>query len=147
MRKEKVILSFVAALVGILVAGIAFYFYQSTKEVSLPDIETMVEEEKDATPTPTLSPKDKDGLTITKPNDEAVVEDASITFTGKAPKDSIILVVSDTDSVLAVASSKGEFSADFQLAKGVNIIHFTAFLPDGKEKSIIRTVTYSIESF
>lgn len=145
MKKEKLILSFVAALVGILVAGIAFYFYQSTKEISIPDINTS--EEKESTPTPSPTPNEKEEITITEPNDEAVVDQKTITIKGKTVKDSVILISSTSNSVLTATSANGEFSAEFDLDDGVNVIHFTVFLPDGKEKSIVRTITYSTESF
>ncbi|MBI2034843.1 MAG: hypothetical protein HYT11_03885 [Candidatus Levybacteria bacterium] len=145
MKKEKLILSFVAALVGILVAGIAFYFYQSTKEISIPDISTSEEEETSPTPTPT--PEKKDEITISEPSNEAVVEKKTITIKGKTIKDGIILISSSSNSVLTAASTSGDFSTEFDLEDGVNVIHFTVFLPDGKEKSIIWTITYSTESF
>ena len=147
MKKEKLILSFVAALVGILVAGIAFYFYQSTKEISIPDISTSEEEEEESSPTPTPKPKENDEITISEPNDETIVEKKTITIKGKTTKESIVLISSPSNSVLALASAKGEFSTEFDLEDGVNVIQFTEILPDGKKKSTIRTITYSTESF
>ncbi len=147
MRKEKLILSFVAALVGILDAGIAFYFYQSTKEISIPDINTSQEEKKEPSPSPTPTPQQKDEITISEPNDEAIVGKKTITIKGKTVKDSIVLVSSSSNSILTAASENGEFSTEFDIEEGVNVLQFTAFLPDGKEENTVRTVTYSTESF
>lgn len=141
MKKEKIILSFIAALIGIFVAVGAFYFYQSTKKVKPSEIKKIIIEN----PTPT--PGSSIYLTITNPKDEAVVDKRVLTISGKTIPDAKIIVLTKSNEEAGVAAKDGSFSTDINLDQDENIIEISAIAPNGEIAKVRRIVTYSTESF
>lgn len=143
MKAERVILSFVALLIGLGVAGGVFYLYQSTRTVQTAG--------KKPLPTivlPTTTPKQTAHiLTIDKPKDEIVQEDKTVTVSGKTESDAIIIVDSGSDQQVAKPAQSGAFTLTLSLDSGENVINILAKFPDGSEKSEQRTVTISSENF
>lgn len=143
MKKEKVVISFIAVLVGILVAALAFYLYQTTKVVPLPKSQTFSLTPKAQKPTPTSSIF----LTLDTPKDEEVISIKTVIIAGKTTKDAVIIVtVSSADHVVTPAQD-GSFSVSMVLENGANQIEVTAVAPNGEEATVLRTVTVSTESF
>lgn len=144
MKTEKIVLSFIAIMVGLLVAGIAFFIYQSTKTIppsKLPKITIN-------TPSPTIT---QQPLTVTlsvdQPLDQSVVSSKSITITGKTNPDATIVVNTASDDQVATPTSTGDYSIAETLANGENEITVTAIGSNGQEISKKITVTYSTEDF
>jgi hypothetical protein len=142
MKTERLILSFIAVLIGLLVAGAAFYFYQSTKVISTP-------EKKVVTPkaTNTPIPESANVLVIDSPKEEEVVDKRIITISGKTTSDAIILVSTESDDQVVKPSANGNFSLSQTIGTGTNIISITAMYPTGEEKTVQRSVTFTTESF
>lgn len=141
MRTEKVIFSFIAVVIGLLVAGVAFYVYQSTK--MLPQQAERVVTIKRPTPTPEPAVF----LVVEKPEDEDVVETKTVTIAGKTiPEATIVINAEGTDQVVRPASN-GNFSTTVTIGDGANQILITSIAPNGEETTIIRTITYSTETF
>lgn len=140
MKQERVILSFVMVLIGLLVAGAAFYFYQSSKVVSSKSTVSNI-----ISPTPT--PKPTVYLSVTTPENEIVVSSKTLNVTGKAPSDATILVITDSNQLAFKPSSQGDFSTTISLESGLNVINIEAISPSGETTLVKRTVTYSTESF
>jgi len=142
MKVEKIILSFVAVLVGLLVAGVAFFLYQSTKTLS----PNQARQTNITLPTPT--PKLATFLTIDSPVDESVTNSQSITISGKTTGDAtIILTTPTTDQVIIPVPSTGNYSATTTIQNGENEIIVTSIAPNGDEVEKKFTITYSTESF
>lgn len=141
MRTEKVILSFIAVAIGILVSGIAFYFYQATKTVSQKPPVAKV------SVTPTKPPQPAFSLTISTPEDEDVVTSKTVKVAGKTNKDATVVVSTDTDDQVLTPAQDGSFNGTVTIGNGQNIIHFLAIAPDGQEIKITKTITYSTENF
>lgn len=124
-------------------AGGVFYLYQSTKTVQAPG--------KKPLPTvvlPTPTPKQSEHLLlIDKPKDEEVIEDDTVTLSGKTENDAIVIVDSGSDQQVAKPASSGAFTLTLSLDEGENVINVLAKFPDGSEKSEQRTVTISSENF
>lgn len=143
MKAERVILSFIALLIGLGVAGGVFYLYQSTKVVQTPG--------KKPLPTiilPSPTPQESTNLlTIDKPKDEEVVKDDTITVSGKTEKDAVIVVSTGSNEQVAEPTDSGSFTLTLSLDEGENLISILAKFPDGSEKTEQRTVTVSSESF
>ena len=140
MNKEKVILSFVAVLVGLLVAGGAFYFYQQTK-VLPSDLQ------KPISITTNQTPKPKVTLSLDEPKDESVSDTRVIKVSGKTDPDAVIVILTDNDYDVITPSSTGDFSTTETIRDGENSIEVTAMNKNGDVNTIKRTVTYSTESF
>ena len=144
MKAEKVILSFVAIFVGLVAAGIAFYLYQLTK--TIPD-----DKAKSTTviskllPTPT--PDSTNFLTIDSPKDEEVFSKKVVSIKGKTVPDSTILVSTEDGDQIVTPATNGDFSLTHSIPNGTTIMRVTAIFPNGEEKTVTRTVTFSTENF
>jgi hypothetical protein len=141
MKQERVILSFIMVLIGLLVAGALFYFYQSTKNVSPSTTSIIVRN----TPTPTPEPKIY--LTLNQFADEQVVDSKTFKIGGKVNPDATVVVITDNGQQVLQPTNQGDFSTTLTLEDGENIIVVQSILPGGETTKIQRTVTYSTEDF
>ena len=140
MKQEKVILSFIMVLIGLLVAGSAFYFYQSGKQIkSTTSVTTTI------TPTPTEKPKIY--LVILSPQNEEVVNNKTLTISGKTAPNATVIIITKSDQQVFQPSSQGDFSTTVTLNNDQNLINIQAILPGGESYTIQRTVTYSTSNF
>ena len=140
MKTEKILLSFVAVLVGLIVAGIGFYIYQSTKAIpgnKLGNVQL-------ATPTPTLTAV---LLTVESPSDESTTGNKTITVSGKTQANATILVSTPTGDQVIKPSSQGAYSTTATITGGENDIHVIAIAPNGTQTEKVVTVTFTTESF
>lgn len=144
MKAEKIILSLVAVIVGLVAAGVAFYLYQMTKTIPSSKNQTIViQTQISNSPTPNA----QNFLIVENPKDESVTETKTITISGKtAPKATIIVSTENNDQVINAAAN-GDFTLTNVIDNGTNILQITAIFEDGEEKKVTRTVTYSTESF
>lgn len=140
MKQEKVILSFIMVLIGLLVAGAAFYFYQSTKVVSS---KSTVSSNTLITPTPQPSIF----LSINTPDNETVVSNKSVFISGKTSADATVVIITDSDQLILKPSLQGDFSTTLIINNGQNLIRIRTISPNGEEASAERTVTYSTNNF
>lgn len=141
MKKEKVILSFIATLIGLMVAGGAFYFYESSKTVPPSKIKTITI----AAPTPT--PEPSIFLSLEKPKDEEVVSKKIITISGKTIPDAIVSIITENSQDIITPALNGDFSTTINVEDGQNLIETTAIAPNGESVKLTRTVTFSTEEF
>lgn len=141
MRKEKIILSFIAALIGIVVAVSAFFFYQSSKKINSSEIKKIIIDN----PTPT--PSSAIFLVVTKPADGEVVDNRTLNITGKTIPNAKIVIITQSNEEAAVAASDGSFSTDIILDQDENIVEVSAIAPNGEIAKVKRTVTFSTENF
>jgi hypothetical protein len=144
MKAERVILSFVAVIIGLIAAGAAFYFYQLTKVV--PENQTNPSGVTSKT-TLTPTPDNANLLTVDSPKDEEVFNKKVITITGKTRSDATIIVASEDSDQVVKPASNGNFSITQTILNGTTILYITAVFPNGEEKTITRTVTFSSENF
>jgi len=141
MKQERVILAFIAVLIGLLVAGLAFYFYQSTK--TLPGSNQIILN----APTPTPTPRPTVYISLNKPNDEIIVTNKTLIISGKTNPNATIIIYTSSDQEAIQPSAQGDFSTTLILDSGENLIKLMSILPSGETTTIQRTVTYSTEDF
>lgn len=141
MKKEKIVLSFVAVLIGILVAGVAFYFYQEGK--TIPTSETNSKAKIQPSPTP----KSTIFLALETPENEAVFDKKTIKVAGKTVPEATIIISTDTQDQVVTPASSGSFSTTTTIGDDQNIIVITAIAPNGDEQQLTRTITFSTENF
>lgn len=144
MKAEKLILSIVAVLVGLLAAGGAFYLYQMTKQVPPPKAQPVTIK---TTPTAKPTPPDTNLLTVDSPKDEEVFDKKIITVSGKTTSDATIIVTTEDGDQVVKPTSTGDFTLTQTIGDGTNMIQVTAVYQNGEEKRVTRTVTYSQEKF
>jgi hypothetical protein len=144
MKAEKVILSFVAVFVGLIAAGVAFYLYQSTKVI--PFIQPKppaTNVNKTVKPTPAAT----DTFTVDSPTDQQVFDKKLITIKGTAVKGATITVSTDDSDQVVQPADNGDYTLTQTIPDGTSLIEFTVIFPDGTQKTIDRTVTFSTENF
>lgn len=142
MSKEKIFLSIIAALLGLFVAGGAFYIYQMTQTLG----NTPAGNTRTANlPTPT--PLSSDFLIVDSPKDEEVVNNRTLTISGKTVAGAVIIVSTEGSDQVVKPSNNGDFTLTHTLEEGVNLVKITAIFTEGNEESVIKTVTYSSEEF
>lgn len=143
MKTEKIVLYFIATLIGLFAAGILFYIYQAAKVIPTAKIEKPIVIN---TVSPTSSP-DSVFLILDEPKDEDVVNKKIITVSGTASKDAIVIILTEGSQTAISPSLNGSFSTTQTLENGENVIEITAVRPNGEEKKITRVVTFSSEDF
>jgi hypothetical protein len=141
MKTEKVVLSFIAVLLGLVVAGIAYFVYQSTKSIPSSKIPTITI----AQPSPT--PQSSVILSVDQPTDNAVVTSRTLTINGKTNPDATIILTTSSDDQIVTPASNGNYSVTTTIASGENQILVTAIGSNGEETSKKITITYSTEDF
>lgn len=140
MSKEKLILSFIAILVGLLFAALGFYFYQGARF-------NPNKQEGITIKAPTPIPKPNVILNIDEPKDEKVYDKKIIEVRGKTTNDSLIVILTENDEQVLSPTELGDFSTTITLQNGENFIQITAIAENGESLTVDRTVTYSTESF
>lgn len=141
MKKEKVILSFIAAFIGLVVTGSAFYFYESSKTVPPSKIKTITI----ITPVPT--PKPSIFLSLDRPKDEEVVSKKVVILSGKTIPEAIVIIITQSSQDIITPALNGDFSTTLNVEDGQNLIEITAIAPNGESAKALRTVTFSTEEF
>lgn len=141
MKTECVVLSFIAVIFGLLVAGVVFFIYQSTKTISPSKITPITINLPTPTPLPGVL------LTIDQPANESVVNTKSITLSGKTTSDATLVLTTDTDDQVVSPAQNGNYAITTTLGDGTNQITITAISPDGQETKKTITLTYSTEEF
>lgn len=141
MKAEKLILSFIATIFGLLVAGLVFYVFQATKTITPNNSKTI----SFASPTPTLAPSVF--LTVDRPKDEEVVDSKVLVVSGKTKSDAVVIVVTDSVDEVITPSKDGDFSTTVNLSEDQNILTIISIAPNGESITIKKTVTYSQEEF
>lgn len=144
MSKEKIVLSIIGIILGLSVAGGAFYIYQMTRTVDEPVVTPKL---NPALQKPSPAPEKNNFLIINEPKDEQVFNKRIINIFGKTlPESTVIISTQSVDQVIN-PSPKGDFSLTATLEDGINIIKITAIFPNGEEVSETRTVTSTTNDF
>lgn len=144
MRAERIILSFVAVIIGLIAAGVAFYLYQTTKVI--PENEAKPLTVNNA-PSVSPTPDNANLLTITKPSDEEIFDKKVITVSGKTRPDATVIVTTEANDAVVTPAANGDFSVTQAIPNGTTLIYITAVFPNGEEKTITKTVSFSTEKF
>lgn len=142
MKTEKIVISFIAVVIGILAAGVVFYFYQTTKTIPESTVKTIT-----AKPSNAPTPKPSIFLTIDAPKDEEVVDSKTIVVKGTTIPDATVIVSSAIADQIAAPTANGSFTTTIVLESDENEITITAIAPTGEEITVLRTVTVSQETF
>jgi len=145
MQLEKVILSIIGVFFGLLVAGSAFYFYNSMTTHAKPADKKVAGAKTNMLPTPTPTPSFF--LNIDTPKDESVSDNKTVSISGKTIPNATIIISTPSDDQVLNPSSQGDFTTTETIDTGENQLLFTAIAPNGEEVKKTITVTYSTESF
>lgn len=145
MKAERVILSFIAILVGLFAAGVAFYLYQSTRSLPAQSAQPISIAKPTSAVAPT--PDTANYLTIDTPKDEEVFNKKSISVTGKTVAGATVIVSSEDGDQVAEPAANGSFNLTAAIPDGTSILRITAVLPTGEEIVENKVVTFTTENF
>src|SRR5690606_19260256 len=141
MKKEKIIILFIAIFIGLIFALVGFFIYQQSKSITPNEIKDISIEKPKPSPEPSIF------ITIDRPNDEQVVDKRTIAVSGKTNPNAKIVILTPTSEEAGIAAKDGSFSTDIILDEGENIIEISAIAENGEIAKIRRTVIYSTEDF
>lgn len=137
MRKEVIF----AIILGLILGGVILYGIRladsSTKEAISTTTDPTV------TPTNAVSPTSSVNLTIISPQDHAVISTSTIKIIGRTFPNSDVAIQSSEDDILVTADSSGNFTADFTLTGGENIIQVTSLSEDQQTETTTFSVIYT----
>ncbi len=138
--KERIVIIFIAVTLGLLATTIGFFFYESSKPL------------KEVTTKPTLSsmqpfPKDKITLNITEPKDEAITANRSVRVKGKTDPGNSVIISTNQEDLVVSPTPQGDFTATITIDAGVNKLVVEAISPDGDNKKVIQTISFTSEQF
>lgn len=128
MKSESII----TALIGIILgAGVAFILIFNTK-VKIKQENKIIAKKESPIPTiPVTGEKNHQSLIIEKPDSESISQKNTATIKGQANKDSIIIIQSSS-AEKAIKNNGPNFSVDFPLSLGENIINITVYPTKGE---------------
>lgn len=130
MKKETV----TAIVFGIILGGIlAVILIVKNRETKLAQNKTIAPTEKTIRPS-TTGNVNLQQLEIISPNDRSIVNKNSITIKVKAIKDSLVVMQSPIKD-LVFRTDKDQFSVDWPLVFGENVIQITIYPKDIKLRS------------
>ncbi len=141
MKQEKIVLSFVAVIIGLLFAGIGFYIYQTTKAISPDSSKKVTDNSLSPTPKPNVF------LSLREPVQESVSTKKVVTVSGKTKSDAVIVVLTESSEEIIKPTSFGDFSTEITLEEGANILIVKAILPNGEDETVQRVINYYAEDF
>jgi hypothetical protein len=125
MKKETIIAIVFGIFFGAVIASL---IHIKNKQSQLSNNKTII-------PSTTVSKTDKNiqsvaqGIKITQPENYSIVDTESVVIKGSAEKDSLIVAQSPTKD-LVIKNSKDNFSINFPLSLGENIIIITVYPKD-----------------
>ena len=140
--KERIIIVFVAAALGLAITTIAFFIYQQAK--ILPGREAKPQSLLKVSPTPL---PDKTYLIIDEPVNESISNKRTVEVKGKTNPENTLIITSNQEDQVVIPTRQGTFSAAVTIDVGANKIIVRSITPKGEEKIVIRIVTYSTEDF
>lgn len=136
MKKEM----FISVVVG-LVFGLIITYGVYTARTSLSGSGASTEIVASPSPSPELETHGQ--LTVISPADETIQAESSITVTGTAPADALVVIFANNDEYIRSADSTGNFSVEVDLEAGSNIIAVHLISEDGQSTVVERTVIVS----
>lgn len=139
MKQEKVILSFVAILIGLAVSGAAFFLYQNSKQETSTNTIT-----QKISPTPVES---SFFLIVNEPKDESLADKKTIKVSGKTLSTATIIIITSTAQEVIKPSTQGDFTTTIQISEGLNYLRVQAIDENGETKTVERVVGFTTEDF
>jgi len=121
MRKEVIL----AVIIGVLLGGIILYGINLANNSSTDSVDTE-DQGNNSQVAPTSTKKNGNLISITTPQNNAVVTETTLSLKGSAKANSNIAIVTENDDILTVADANGYFSSDINLISGENIITVTS---------------------
>jgi hypothetical protein len=141
MRKEVIL----AVIIGVILGGVILYGINLANSSSNLNSDETNQDGNGNQNTPTATKKSENSVTVIFPQNNAVVTEAQLTLKGTAKANSNVAIITESDDILTVSDSAGNFSSPINLINGENMITVTAvdekLATTSASISVIRTTT------
>ena len=145
--KERLIIVFVAVVIGLVLTTVGYLVYQSFQTQSSPiDEPTQTANQTPATPSPTANPN-AFHVIITEPKPEAITDKRTITVKGTTNPGNTVIISTNQDDVVAQPKEDGTFSTTVTINAGTNILIARAIDAQGNTTEDTRVITFVAEEF
>lgn len=144
--KERIIIVFVAVIIGLVLTTVGYLIYQSFQTPSTPPTDTTTtksEQQTQLSPTPDKS----FFITITEPQPESITDKRTVTISGTTNPGNTVIISSNQDDVVAEPKADGTFSTSITINAGPNVIIARAMNDNGESVEETRVVTFVSEDF
>lgn len=138
MRKEVIIAIILGFALGLV---ITFGIWKANKALKKEEVEEVPVVVEQVTPEPTPIPVF--ALEIFSPIDEAIVDEDSLTITGKTSPGAVVAVISEEGEEIVEVDTAGNFEVEVELVSGINEFEITAFGEEGDEATQEISVVFS----
>jgi len=135
MKKEVVIAIIVGFVLGL---AITFGIYTAQKALKNKQVPT-------ESPSSQIDLTPSHSITITSPENEALVDNEEVTLTGTTTSLSSITIISQDSQIITTANEQGNFTATLELSGGANPINITSYDPDGNQAETQIVIAYSTQ--
>lgn len=136
MKRETVIAIVMGIVFGISVGLFLLLKTKKEEQTKIIPVTTAVR----ATPVNAKSATSEQSFVLSEPEDNSITDKNKITIKGKAAKDSLLIIQSPIKNIV-MKLDNDNFSQDFPLALGENVIHISVYPKDSKEASQDKTLT------
>lgn len=137
--RERVLIIFIAIIIGLIVTTLIFLLYQQTK--TMPQKAPGVSQEKEK------GLKTTSYLIIDEPSNESITTKRTLQVKGKTKPNELIIVSTNQEDVVAKPTSDGKFTVSVTIAAGANKIITRSISPNGQEAIDTRVITFTTEEF
>lgn len=138
MRKEVVFAIIIGLILGLVILFGWELANQAAKQAASTSTPSTANPPLAETPTPAAQ-----SITITSPQNHAVVNTGSIKIVAKTQPNASIAISDTEDDAIVTADKEGNFSANLKLTGGANVIKLTVLKDDLSTDSIQITVIYT----
>lgn len=139
VKKEITIAIVIGLIIGLIITGGVLRARSAIKNISSPDSKSRR--------TTSLTDNDKSknqlSLSISEPEDNSIVQEATITLTGQTIPDTYVAIVAEKSEHLIVPNDVGQFTQDIDLIKGANTIKITVYTNNGDKTEKILNIVYT----
>ncbi|PIS14992.1 hypothetical protein COT63_02355 [Candidatus Shapirobacteria bacterium CG09_land_8_20_14_0_10_38_17] len=138
MRREVAIAIVLGFVLGLLITGGIWWTTKSSK------IDTANQSsEVSSAPSPTEFLLKEIPLKISEPEDESIVDTASVKLKGETLPQAVIVLIYPEGESIVEADDKGNFESTIILRGGANEVKVTVYDEEGNNKEEIITLVYS----
>jgi len=140
MRKEVVIAIVLGFVLGLLITG-GIWWTTKSSQTNVPDQSSEVSPTSSPSPTEFLSKEIP--LEINEPENESIIETASVKLKGKTLSHAVVVIIYPEGESIVEADDEGDFESMVTLKGGANEIRVTVYDGEGNKKEDTITLVYS----
>ena len=140
MKKEILIAIIIGFVLGLV---ITFGIWTANKSLKEGATQQEIAEEKESEITPTPTQQEKLPLTITSPENNALVNQEKLEIVGKTSPKAVVAISYEEGEKIMEADENGNFSVEITLVGGGNEISISAFDTEGNEVNKSLNLVYS----